>query len=583
MQRTAAITLVRSALVGLAMAATDAHAKPSVDTRCIVASGSAATRCVRDYAKAVAACRSDGDPACESALRAPGGELAGLLAATEEPVREACTAEAADRLTDLFGIDDLVDRTVQACRKWGDDFVDVAFADDTASLSSDERKCQRLVAAQLARVRDTVVRAFGRRCFVAEFAGRTCARTMRDHRVAAVRARARRLIAHRCGPAFDALGLVSSASGAMLDDRIDALTDRVANRSRHLAQRVYPPFDLGPTAFFGPHPVGVRTLALVDPTRPNPNGSGPRPLTTEIYYPSTPEAVAEVPRDVANLLGIPLIATPTYRDVARAPGKFPMIVYSHGGGWVRFDNAMKMAHLASHGFVVVSADHPGSDLQTPLDPNSFVDRPLDVRFLIDTFLGFDAEPGHWLEGAIDGDRIGGTGWSFGGYAVTALATGPFFRGTFTDPRMRAILPLDGAVGSLHFGADAPAIFSTITIPSLSLGGEILFSAPLAADHQAMFDALVPGPAVAALGVLRDAGHGTFSDGCEIPDAILEPFNGGPVAECGPEAIAWRYARHVMNYLALNFFDGVLNGNAEAVARLDPAALATIEDLTYQSK
>jgi hypothetical protein len=39
----------------------------------------------------------------------------------------------------------------------------------------------------------------------------------------------------------------------------------------------------------------------------------------------------------------------------------------------------------------------------------------------------------------------------------------------------------------------------------------------------------------------------------------------------------------MNYLALNFFDGVLNGNGEALARLDPAVLASIEDLAYQSK
>ena len=559
------------------------HAKPAIDTRCIVASGGAAARCVRKYADAVTACRYTGDELCEAGLRAPGGKLDGFLAATEKPVRQGCSAEAADRLTSSMGLDDLVARTAQACRKWGDDFVDTAFTDDPKSLAPDARKCQRLVAAQLARVRDTVVQAHGRRCFVAEFAGKPCDRAARDRRVASVRARARLLIAHRCGPAFDTLGLVSSASGAMLDARVDVLTEIVATRSRHLAQRVYPPLSLGPTAFFGPHPVGVRTLELVDPSRPNPFGSGPRPLTTEVYYPSTPEAVAGVARDVLSLLGIPLFPSPSYRDVARAPRTFPLIVYSHGGGIIRFDSAIKMEHLASHGFVVVSAEHPGSDLLTPFDPNSFEDRPLDVRFLIDRFLGFNAETGHFLEGAIDPDRIGGAGWSFGGYAVTALATGPFFRGTFTDPRMKAIMPLDGAMGAQHWGADAPGIFGTITIPSLSLGGDILFSAPIAADHQAMFDALVPGPRIAALGVLRDAGHGTFPDVCEVSDEILELTSGGPVLDCGPVAIAWRYARHIINYLALNFFDGVLNGNAEALTRLDPAVLANIEDLQWQAK
>ena len=565
-------------------AATIAHARSAVDARCIVASGGAAARCVRSYAKAIAACRSAGDAPCETALRAPGGKLAQTLAATEKPVRDECTAEAADRLTSLLGVDDLVSRTAQACRKWGDDFADVAFADHPLNLSIDGRKCQRLVVTQLARVRDTVVRAFGRRCFVAEFGGKTCDRTARDRRAARVRTRARRLIVQRCGTLFDALDLVSSASGALLDDRVDALVGLVANRSRHLALRVYPPLSLGPTAFFGPHPVGVRTLELVDPSRPNPVGPGARSLTTEVYYPSTPDAVAGIPRDVISLLGIPLFPNPSYRDVARAPGTFPLIVYSHGGGGIRFEAALKLEHLASHGFVVVSADAPGADLLNPVgDPASFENKPLDVRFLIDRFLAFNAETGHFLEGAIDPDRIGGTGWSFGGYAVTALASGPFFRGTFTDPRLKAIMPLDGAMGSQHWGTDAPGIFSTITIPSLSVGGEILFSTELVADHQAMFDALQPGPSVAALGVLRDASHATFPDTCEVPDAILEPIAGGPVPDCGPEAIPWRYARHIIDYLALNFFDGVLNGNAEALARLDPAVLGTIEDLAYRNK
>ena len=579
--RTLASTLFT---IAISTAVTLTPARAAVDTRCIVASGDAAARCVREYAKAIGACRSAGDAECEAALRASGGKLAGLLAAVDKPVRDGCTPDAADRLTSLLGIDDLVSRTAQACRKWGEDFVDVAFTNDTGSLSADARACQRLVATQLGRVRDPIVHAHGRRCFVAEFAGKTCNRAARDRRAGNATSRARRVIVRRCGATFDTLGLVSSASGAMLDDRVATLVSTVAQRSRHLAERVYPPFSLGPTAFFGPHPVGVRTLDLVDPTRPNPVGTGPRPLRTEVYYPSTPEAVAGVPRDVITLFGIPLIPNPSYRDVARAPGTFPLIVYSHGGGGIRFENAIKMEHLASHGFVVVSADTPGADLLNPDgDPDAFENKPLDVSFLIDRFLAFNGEAGHFLEDAIDPARIGGTGWSFGGYAVTALATGPFFRGTFTDPRMKAIMPLDGAMGSLHWGADAPGIFATITIPSLSLGGEILFSAPLFADHQAMFDALQAGPSVAALGVLHDAGHGTFPDSCEVPDNILEPLNGGPVPDCGPQAIPWRYARHIIDYLALNFFDGVLNGNAEALARLDPMVLSAIEDLAYQSK
>ena len=567
--------------VALSAIASVTHARAAVDTRCIVASGGAAARCVRQYARAVGDCRSAGDAACETALRAPAGKLAAFLAATEKPIRDECSSEAADRLTSLFGLDDLVSYTAQACRKWGDDFVDTAFADDTTNLSPDASRCQRLVAAQLARVRDTVVQAFGRRCFVAEFAGKKCHRSARDRRVGNVRARAGRLIAHRCGPTFDTLGLVSSASGAMLDDRVDVLVNIVATRSRHLAERVYPPLSLGPTALIGPHPVGVRTLTLTDPSRSNPAGTGPRTLVTEIYYPSTPEAVAGVPRDVVNVLGIPLFPTPTYRDVARAAGTFPLVVYSPGSGGPRFDHLVLMLHLASHGFVAVGVDHEGNDLlDSTGDADTLVNRPRDISALLDHLLAFDQSPGHFLEGALDPERIGAYGHSYGGYTMFALAAGPFGLGTFTDPRIKAIMPLDGSAQVFEDTGDSPAIFSTIHVPTLLMSGTL--SPFLEPRLQVAFDTIPAGPPVVALADLRDAGHSTFTDVCEVPDDILTIAGGVPL-DCQPVSVPWRYARHIVDYLALNFFDGVLNHDAEALARLDPATLASIEGLRWQAK
>jgi predicted dienelactone hydrolase len=82
-------------------------------------------------------------------------------------------------------------------------------------------------------------------------------------------------------------------------------------------------------------------------------------LTVEAYYPSTVEAVAGVPRDIVHVFDIELFPTPAYRDVARAPGSFPLVVYSHGSGGIRFENLALAVHLASHGYIVVAADHPG--------------------------------------------------------------------------------------------------------------------------------------------------------------------------------------------------------------------------------
>src|SRR5262245_58066960 len=94
--------LVLLGAVTVTVAATVIEARSStIDTRCIVASGGAAARCVRKYADAIAACRLAGDAACETTLRAPAGQLDTVLAATEKPVRDECSAEAADRLTSL--------------------------------------------------------------------------------------------------------------------------------------------------------------------------------------------------------------------------------------------------------------------------------------------------------------------------------------------------------------------------------------------------------------------------------------------------------------------------------------------------
>src|SRR5207245_11786104 len=91
---------------------------------------------------------------------------------------------------------------------------------------------------------------------------------------------------------------------------------------RHFAESVYPPHTLGPTAEPGPFPVGVQTLALVDPSRTDVTGSGPRPVTVEVYYPSTPAAVAGVPHDLAEVLGVAVAPTPAFRHGARPPGPF---------------------------------------------------------------------------------------------------------------------------------------------------------------------------------------------------------------------------------------------------------------------
>src|SRR5262249_38354013 len=161
--------------------------------------------------------------------------LDALLAATEGPTREACTAESANKLTFQVGLDDLVLRTAQACEKWAEDFLAAAYADDAAELSPDARVCQRQVATQLGLLRNGVVREYGPQCYAHEFAGDTCNRARRDAAVAKALGAVRARIVNRCGAIFDQLGL---SQGATLEERVDALLNQILTRTRHLAQHI---------------------------------------------------------------------------------------------------------------------------------------------------------------------------------------------------------------------------------------------------------------------------------------------------------------------------------------------------------
>jgi predicted dienelactone hydrolase len=302
---------------------------------------------------------------------------------------------------------------------------------------------------------------------------------------------------------------------------------------------------------------------------------------TEVYYPSTEAAVAGVPQDVAQVIGIPIVATPTHRDVARAPGRFPIVLFSHGNDGIRFQSLFFCAHLASHGFVVVSPDHHGNtfvdDLGGVTDPDAAVKRPLDQSFLLDQLEAFEVVPASFLHDGLDLEKVGATGHSFGGYTTFALAGGPFPLGTFTDPRVKAILPQ--APASSFFPDD---FFATIAVPTLVVGGSLDETTPFESEQQRPFDLLPAGASVVGLAELDGAGHFSFSDFCEVPRDILS-FLGGFEEACEPRHLPWRRARGLTGYLAQSFFDGVLNGNAEALARLAPERLREIDDLAYQAK
>lgn len=167
-------------------------------------------------------------------------------------------------------------------------------------------------------------------------------------------------------------------------------------------------------------------------------------------------------------------------------GPFPVIVFSHGLGGSRDGYEYLGRHWASHGYVTVHVQHAGSDSKVwqgtlhPLksmraavaNPQNALDRPLDVRFVLDRLetLGREASP---YKGRLNLGRVGVAGHSFGAYTALATAGQSFTdRGgkevTFTDPRIKAAVAMSPPVPQRRKQIDK--VYSRIKVPVLHLTG-----------------------------------------------------------------------------------------------------------------
>ena len=350
----------------------------------------------------------------------------------------------------------------------------------------------------------------------------------------------------------------------------------------------------------GPFPVGVRTVTYQDLDRKQPDGT-PRTLVTEIWYPAVqatrgkPGVSYDVrtvftPEQQAALAGVSLDPLPTaaVRDAppARDHGPFPLIVFSHGQGGIRWQSTYYTVVLASHGYIVVSPDHPGDTLaeavRGTLESPAYgvFSRPADVSFLLDTMTALPkSDP---LAGLADLARVGVTGHSFG--ALTAL------RVAAIDARVKAIVPQAPTGTDVAWvGLKKPVVLS---IPVLIQGAHD--------DHTLPWNDNVA-PAWASLQRPRwllditHGGHFTFSDLCKLDlarlaDQIKLDVPGANVQDvlndgCGPNATPASIAEPLIDQFAIGFFNGALRGDKKATAaltqatadRLAPGAAAVTAD------
>ena len=237
-------------------------------------------------------------------------------------------------------------------------------------------------------------------------------------------------------------------------------------------------------AFSGPHPVGVRTLDLVNPGQIDVLNSidrvrrHDRPLTVELWYPAQPRTGERRPyhgilRDGQRHIQLHGAA---FRDAASVDGAFPLVVLSHGYPGSRLLLAHFGEKLASHGYVVAGVDHTDSTYADKGDlASTLVNRPLDTEFVRQN-----------LAGLADIGSFAIIGYSMGGYGALVSAGAAIARDALTmegapplglwaqhlepkvSPALKAIIPI-GAWGRQK-GLWTATGLAGIKVPMLVMAG-----------------------------------------------------------------------------------------------------------------
>ncbi len=177
----------------------------------------------------------------------------------------------------------------------------------------------------------------------------------------------------------------------------------------------------------------------------------------------------------------------------RASGPLPVIIFSHGLGGSREGYQYLGGHWASHGYVSVHVQHPGSDetvwkglgirareemlsalRRAMLDPRNALDRPRDVSFAIDQMAKLNGEDSRF-RARLDMGRIGVAGHSFGAYTTLAVVgqvgIGPLGRElSLADPRVQAAIPMSAPAPRRRDRLDQ--VYGKIRVPCLHMTGTL---------------------------------------------------------------------------------------------------------------
>lgn len=171
--------------------------------------------------------------------------------------------------------------------------------------------------------------------------------------------------------------------------------------------------------------VGRTVRHFLDPARRNWDDTGPRPLTTVVWYPASADSIEQEwligpPEREVFSAGWSALDAPMSDDT----DTLPLVLLSHGTGGSAIQLGWLAEHLASNGFIAAATNHHGNTAaEDTLMPQGFIlwwERSADLSSVLDQLL---ADPD--LGPRIDTSRLAAAGFSLGGCTVLSIAGARF--------------------------------------------------------------------------------------------------------------------------------------------------------------
>jgi dienelactone hydrolase len=216
----------------------------------------------------------------------------------------------------------------------------------------------------------------------------------------------------------------------------------------------------------------------------------PRPAVTTVAPPA--EVTYPVAVRVLKLHRGPRRGLPTMIWSPQAPGRFPLVLFSHGLAGSPDRYAATLAGWAAAGFIVAAPRFPHtSEFADHFKRSDIVNQPDDARYVLNQVRRLDVTRGDPLWHRIDREHMAAIGHSAGGYTTSGLFTAGH------DPRLVA--------GIIMAGWAAPGAFAGPPARMLFLQGIADPIVPVSLSRKVY--GRVPWPKSYLL--LRHDSHGTY--------------------------------------------------------------------------